>query len=853
MKKRSLVLIAVAVVLVIALLSVVIVRQRVRRQRVFRPAADAQATKAPREIPLVEQWTATFASLPPEDLAELLTRIEQKHPDLYKQWSLAYLHGRALLEDDEENEAAQKLAPFAANGSKFRELALYHQSTLAEGAEGSRLRRELIEQHRDSPYLSEAIDEEIEYLASQNQSQPLIDFAAKIAPSAPTERRRDMNARIVEALVAEKNYNAALTRGLALLRGGTTDDASDRASRALDRPELLAKMNAQQWAMIGESFRNHRHFDRAVVLLQKAIAAAPPRAAPAKKVAPAKPAPAKKVAPAKKSKASEKKKAPAKKKAAATKKAAPKKAAAPAPAAPNPLDRDDLQFSLGRSYFGNEQYAEAQAAYLKGAAETQKPDQKATFYWHAARAAQLRGDDKTAEQLMTASIGVSGNYPSTKAAITQRIRTRVKQRRIAEAGSDLALLRKIAPNERGVLDGTLAYAVGLLALGNAAGAQSAVNSIPAALTNDYDDAEIAYWRARALERRDPPAAFRSYLSVLRAKVPTHFAYFARKRLDAPDMAPSLTRELAIREAQATKLIAEKKFDLAKDVQTDRILLSSRDRAAQLKKLATIYRELPDYRAVLELKPAALPRFPLQDPDRPTLLMAMGLADEAVPTIEQRWGLAPAANALTRSYALNQAGASRESIYAIEVMMKRVPEDFVPDLLPLVVRQLLYPRYFYESIAADADRYDADPSLVLSIMREESRFNPRAKSQAAARGLLQFIITTARDIGRDVGLVDVDPEDLYDPRIIIRLGAKYIAELTETFGGNRYRASGAYNAGPKQVALWSRLQAGDGDDYFLTAVNFDETKHYIRKVMNSYERYGEIYGKTGPAGGLRAEP
>jgi soluble lytic murein transglycosylase len=144
-------------------------------------------------------------------------------------------------------------------------------------------------------------------------------------------------------------------------------------------------------------------------------------------------------------------------------------------------------------------------------------------------------------------------------------------------------------------------------------------------------------------------------------------------------------------------------------------------------------------------------------------------------------------------------------------------------------------------------------MVLSIMREESRFNPRAKSQAAARGLLQFIITTARDIGRDVGLVDVDPQDLYDPRVIIRLGAKYISELAGQFGGNRYRIAGAYNAGPKQVALWNRMQPAPGDDYFLTAVNFDETKHYIRKVMNSYERYSEIYGSAGPKGGLRAEP
>ncbi|MFZ2491403.1 MAG: lytic transglycosylase domain-containing protein, partial [Thermoanaerobaculia bacterium] len=387
----------------------------------------------------------------------------------------------------------------------------------------------------------------------------------------------------------------------------------------------------------------------------------------------------------------------------------------------------------------------------------------------------------------------------------------------------------------------------------------ALNTIPSRLADDYDRAELAYWRARALEESDPPSAFQSYLAVLRSPVPTHFAYFARQRLDAESMAPKLTRELEVREAQVRNLVEKKQFDLARRVQTDRVLLSSRDHPKQLNVLASIYREIPAYRAVLGLEPDALPRFPLESVDptdegsRATLLMAMGLHEEAAGEIQRRWDLRPARAALTRSSALNLAGASRESIYAVEVLMKQVPDDFVPELLPVSVRQLLYPRYFYDFIAADSDRYEADPRLVLSIMREESRFNPRAKSAAAARGLLQFIITTARDIGRSVGLVDVDPEDLYDPRVIIRLGARYVAELLEQFGGNRYHAAAAYNAGPKQVALWSRLQPAPGNDYFLTAINFDETKHYVRKVMNSYAKYGEIYGSEGPTGGLRAEP
>src|SRR5258708_20692681 len=105
-------------------------------------------------------------------------------------------------------------------------------------------------------------------------------------------------------------------------------------------------------------------------------------------------------------------------------------------------------------------------------------------------------------------------------------------------------------------------------------------------------------------------------------------------------------------------------------------------------------------------------------------------------------------------------------------MKGVPRDFIPDLLPLTVRELLYPRYFFDAISEDARKYDADPTLLLAIMREESRFNPRAKSEAAARGLLQFIITTARDIGPGIGLVDVSPDDPSGPPLIIPLAARY---------------------------------------------------------------------------------
>jgi hypothetical protein len=848
--------IAAVLILALVLLGTFVFRERVQRRRVFRPAAsEVQPTPPPHGVPPVEQWTSTFATLPPAELDSLLDQIETKHRDLYDKWSLAYLHARALVDEDEGEEALRKLDAFLRPGHPFRDRALYHRAQIAEGAEASKYRMLLLSEYPRSMYRDEAVDEELEWLESRGDAKALIAFAEKIAPTSSTERRREISARIVEALAARGQLNDAFARGLALLRGDTSDDAADRVTRALDRPEIHRRLNAEQLALFGETFQKHRHFDRAVALLQLAIGHTPKAPPPmVKKAQPARAPAAKKPVRAAKKKAAKKstsKKTAAKK---STKKSAPAPAAKPAVPA-NPRARlDDLEFALGRSHFGAEQYVEAQAVYMRGANATTDARMKATFLWHAARAAQLRGDDATAEKLMTATIGVKGNFPSTLAALTQRLRTRIKQHRLADATADYLLIKRVASNNRAFVEASLAFAVGNLGMGRARAAHEILAAVPRNLLDPYDRSEFAYWSARSLESLDPPASFRAYLDVLRSDVPTHFAYFTRTRLDSAALAPKLARESAIREAQVTNLIAAKKFELAKSIQTDRILLSSRDRGNQLRRLREIYRAMPAYRAVLELTPHSLPRFPAVDTNDPdALLMAMGLHDEAVSAIETRYALAPAREALTRAYALNIGGASKDSIYAIEVMMKRVPDDFHPDLLPGVVRQLLYPRYFYEFIAEDAKRYEADPALLLSIMREESRFNPRAKSQAAARGLLQFIITTARDIGRDVGLVDVDPEDLYDPRVIIRLGAKYISELGEQFDGNRYRVAGAYNAGPKQVALWSRIQPAAGDDYFLTAVNFDETKHYVRKVMNSYERYGEIYGGGGPKGGLRAEP
>ena len=802
MRRRVLLVSAGIALILIGTLAFVLSRQRLRRARVFRAAPAERAPEKPAtQVRPVQEWSDQFRLLEVtgrwDDLSDLLDKIAAAHPNEYAKWQLGYLHTRALIENDEPRLAMKRIAPYLVANHSFRDLALFHQAEIDdarnERAAASGDRQALIFSYPNSFYRDEAIDEETDYLSTLSDEKPLSDFAAKLTPSAPTSRRRDLEAHVVEILVRRGDAAGALQKGLALLRAGTLDDPSDRVSRALDRPDLIRRLDASSLAILGDSMRNHRHFDRAVVVLSAALRALPQK-------------------------------------------------------------RDDLVFAIGRSYFGDEKYPEAQQAYMTGANGTRDAKAKATFLFHASRAAQLRGDDATAERLMTGAVGVPGRFPATTAALTQRVRTRLRARRFAEAGSDLATLRKGWPKDHAVVEAGLAYAVGMIGAGNNGAAIVTLNAIPRALLDKFEPSEIDYWRARALESSNLSAAFNAYLNVLRATMPTHFAYFTRQRLDTQPLAARVNEAIKVRDVQVATLIAKGQWDAARTVQTDRILLSSSDHKEQIKRMAEIYRHIPAYNTILMLRSDDFPKFPLADgADRMSLLMAMGLYDEAASDVHRRWPLRPLRSALTQSLALNRGSASRDSIYAAEVLMQSVPKDYLPELLPLTLRELLYPRYFYDAIATDSKSFGADPTLVTSIMREESRFNPRAKSEAAARGLLQFIITTARDVGQEVGLVNITPEDLYDPRIIIRLGAKYVGTLTKQLGNDGYKTAAAYNAGPNQVLLWSRLTAAPGDDFFLSAINFDETKQYVRKVMNSYKRYAEIYQNAGPQGGVRIEP
>ncbi|HVR44137.1 MAG TPA: lytic transglycosylase domain-containing protein [Thermoanaerobaculia bacterium] len=750
-----------------------------------------------------ERWTPRLlefhAAAEWDRLRSELEALRAARPDEFDGARLGYLLARAAIELGDFEAAERELAPFLAPDDPFAPLARRRSIAIAlargEEAEAARLRESWIFDQPDSMGRNDEIEAQIDFL-QRSDSPGLLRLAQRLDPPASSALGRELQARSAEALWELERRSEAVAQAVRVLRGGTADDPAERAFRLLDRSGALARATPDVLVLAGETARAHRHFARAVEILEQARERLPSREA-------------------------------------------------------------DLLFSIGRSWFGSESYEPAEQAYLLGAARAPSDEQRALFHFHASRAAQLLGEDDRAVRHMTRAIAVPGRFASTSAALTQRMRTRIHEGDLEGGVSDLRQLEWLFPRGESRAEASTQLAISLLAAGRAGDALRELERIPSSLVGAWERPEIDYWRARALEASHPERALEFHLRVMRAELPTHFAYFSRERTRSLALGPVRASRLVGAREEADAAAARGDWEGAREPASVALLLDGTE--DDRSRLERIYRELPSYREVLDLEPAPLPAFPLDGagegdaPARADLLMAMGLFDEAQEQIESRWGLESMSAAFTRAHALNLAAASRESIHAIEVMMRRVPRDFVPQLLPRRVRELLYPRYFHGLIMTHAARYEADPRLVLAIMREESRFNPRAKSPAAARGLLQFIITTARDIGTSLGLAEVESEDLYDARLIIQLGAKYIGDLLDEFDGDAYRAAAAYNAGPHQTRLWARLQPAPGSDYFLSSINFSETKHYVRKVLNSHERYGEIYEGDPPVGGLRAEP
>ena len=196
-------------------------------------------------------------------------------------------------------------------------------------------------------------------------------------------------------------------------------------------------------------------------------------------------------------------------------------------------------------------------------------------------------------------------------------------------------------------------------------------------------------------------------------------------------------------------------------------------------------------------------------------------------------------AFTAVRLLERGGEPRRALDTALALLQRAPRDLPRLLLPAELRQLLQPYPFRATIETEARRWAIDPHLLAAVLREESGFDPRARSTAAAHGLAQFVLPTARLLAGQIGYPPPSVADLERPAVAIALGAAYLAQLQRALHG-AVQAVAAYNAGEPQAALWRAYCIGRDDDEYYTKVAFQETRSYVADVMASRDQYDELY-------------
>ena len=152
----------------------------------------------------------------------------------------------------------------------------------------------------------------------------------------------------------------------------------------------------------------------------------------------------------------------------------------------------------------------------------------------------------------------------------------------------------------------------------------------------------------------------------------------------------------------------------------------------------------------------------------------------------------------------------------------------------------YPVMFRNELLRYSKSRGIDPRFVLAIMKQESSFRTRAKSPAAARGLLQLTFDTALKYNKQAGFYNIKGTDLYRSNVNIAIGSVYIAKLKNEFGGLYEGIAASYNAGEDNAARWLARSKPKDRAIFASEVGFSETKRYVFKVMSNYRVYQELY-------------
>jgi soluble lytic murein transglycosylase len=152
-------------------------------------------------------------------------------------------------------------------------------------------------------------------------------------------------------------------------------------------------------------------------------------------------------------------------------------------------------------------------------------------------------------------------------------------------------------------------------------------------------------------------------------------------------------------------------------------------------------------------------------------------------------------------------------------------------LTLETMNMFFPRAYTDQILSSTGL--VDPVIVLSLIRQESAFDPLARSGADARGLMQLLPSTASK------WLQNSRQELFDPSQNVRVGVKYMETLFKRYDGNVEHVLAAYNAGLRNLDRWRQRFPNASTLMFMDLIPFKETRTYVAIILRNAYWYGRL--------------
>lgn len=518
---------------------------------------------------------------------------------------------------------------------------------------------------------------------------------------------------------------------------------------------------------------------------------------------------------------------------------------------PQSANRAEALYQIGLTFYREEKYDQARVWFERAHAEfPNKKEGQEGFYWIAA-ALQRAG---LFEEAALHYIRFMEAYPNSD-RLEGAYRNAIDCFRYA-GKEDLAMEWSRRMEQR-FARGPLAIVALLsranieMARRNYAAALELIERIRARASNAALAEELSFMRAYLIEQMGRTAeAINLYLSMPEGRN-SYYGLRATLRLralGATETGRQLIEPLLRAYVnQARRALDSGNYAEAKGAAMRALRLSEDERINRqmLEVLRRCYGNMPAYAAVLNRRFTEISDRSFAPGDAhgrlAISLCKLGLYDECVGELRLS-NLSASSDDLAYALAVyaSRGDQAQLAVAFAEGIDRLIPDDYRIELLPRELAELFYPAPYRDILNRYAGANGVDPRFILSLARQESRFNPQARSRAAARGLMQLIHETASRLARQEGIEAIEPDDPYDPETAIRLSCRYVRELEGLFPNNPYAVAAAYNAGEQSVLRWIR-RAGSGEaDRLMAEIPIPETKDYVAKVMVNYYAYCKLY-------------